>query len=65
VSKVYFYIGYYDEAVTFALLAGLLFEDEPAGEYKETIIGTCLTVRMRLHGQLPKEAEADIISWLS
>jgi 26S proteasome regulatory subunit N2 len=39
VSKVYFYIGYYDEAVTFALQAGGRFEDEPSGEYKETIIG--------------------------
>lgn len=38
-SKVYFYIGYYDEAVTFALRAGLRFEEEPAGEYKETILG--------------------------
>jgi 26S proteasome regulatory subunit N2 len=42
VSKVYFYIGYYDEAVTFALQAGGRFEDEPSGEYKETIIGELL-----------------------
>lgn len=38
-SKVYFYIGYYDEAVSFALKAGQAFGKEPQGEYKETIIG--------------------------
>jgi 26S proteasome regulatory subunit N2 len=38
-SKTYFYIGVLNEAVEFALKAGKAFENEPAGEYKETIIG--------------------------
>jgi 26S proteasome regulatory subunit N2 len=38
-SKTYFYIGIMNEAVEFALKAGKAFENEPTGEYKETIIG--------------------------
>jgi 26S proteasome regulatory subunit N2 len=39
ISKTYFYIGEMSEAVEFALKAGSAFEKEPAGEYRETIIG--------------------------
>lgn len=39
-SKLYHYIGQYDEAVEFALRAGEAFEREQPGEYRETIICT-------------------------
>ena len=44
-SQVYFYLGEYDEALSFALSAGNAFETEErvAGseEYVETVICTC------------------------
>ena len=39
VAKVYYYIGELEEAVLFALKAGKTFEQEPQGEFRETIIG--------------------------
>lgn len=43
ISKIYFYMGFQDEAVEFALKAGVAFEKESEGEYRETIIGSsCL-----------------------
>ncbi|TYJ57313.1 hypothetical protein B9479_002046 [Cryptococcus floricola] len=42
ISKIYFYMGFQDEAVEFALKAGSAFEKESEGEYKETIISGCL-----------------------
>lgn len=41
-SKVYFYLGERDEAVEFALRAAAAFEQEPYGEFKETIIAGCI-----------------------
>ena len=41
-SKVYYYLGEYDEALSFALGAGSAFENDPRGpgseEYVETIV---------------------------
>ncbi|WVQ86283.1 hypothetical protein IAT38_008451 [Cryptococcus sp. DSM 104549] len=42
ISKIYFYMGEQTEAVGMALRAGVAFEKEPEGEYKETIISGCL-----------------------
>ena len=42
IAKTYFYIGEPAEAVEFALKAGPAFEKEPAGEFRETIIGQLL-----------------------
>ncbi|WWD20908.1 hypothetical protein CI109_105386 [Kwoniella shandongensis] len=43
ISKIYFYMGYLDEAVEFALKAGVAFEKEQSGgEFRETIIAGCL-----------------------
>ncbi len=42
ISKVYFYMNIQDEAVEFALSAGSAFQQEPEGEYRETIIAGCL-----------------------
>ncbi|WVQ77147.1 hypothetical protein IAR50_006830 [Cryptococcus sp. DSM 104548] len=42
ISKIYFYMGFQDEAVEFALKAGSTFEKESEGEYKETIVAGCL-----------------------
>ncbi|WWC92551.1 uncharacterized protein L201_007510 [Kwoniella dendrophila CBS 6074] len=42
ISKIYFYMGYLDEAVEFALKAGTSFEKEKEGEFRETIISGCL-----------------------
>ena len=39
ISKVYFYMNIQEEAVEFALLAGVAFQQELEGEYRETIIG--------------------------
>ena len=39
ISKTYFYLGELIEAVEFALRAGSVFEKEPQGEFRETIIG--------------------------
>jgi len=39
ISKVYFYMNIQEEAVEFALLAESAFQQEPEGEYRETIIG--------------------------
>ncbi|WWD07181.1 hypothetical protein V865_005278 [Kwoniella europaea PYCC6329] len=42
ISKIYYYMGYLDEAVEFALKAGGAFEKEKEGEFRETIISGCL-----------------------
>ncbi|AFR98402.2 26S proteasome regulatory subunit N2 [Cryptococcus neoformans C23] len=42
ISKIYFYMGFQDEAVEFALKAGVAFGKESEGEYRETIIAGCL-----------------------
>ena len=42
ISKVYFYMNIQEEAVEFALSAGSAFQQEPEGEYRETIIAGCL-----------------------
>nr|XP_019007714.1 26S proteasome regulatory subunit N2 [Kwoniella pini CBS 10737]OCF46495.1 26S proteasome regulatory subunit N2 [Kwoniella pini CBS 10737] len=42
ISKIYFYMGYLEEAVEFALKAGSSFEKEKEGEFRETIISGCL-----------------------
>jgi 26S proteasome regulatory subunit N2 len=39
VSKIYHYIGLVPDSVDFALKAGVAFEKEPAGEYRDAIIG--------------------------
>lgn len=45
ISKIYFYMGFQDEAVEFALKAGVAFGKESEGEYRETIIGSsCLVL---------------------
>ena len=56
-SKVYYYLGEYDEALSFALGAGSAFEAEArdynSGEYVETVI--CMShVSLRLHGHANK-----------
>ncbi|WWC64974.1 uncharacterized protein I303_107588 [Kwoniella dejecticola CBS 10117] len=42
ISKIYYYMGYLEEAVEFALRAGASFEKEKEGEFRETIISGCL-----------------------
>ncbi|OCF35997.1 26S proteasome regulatory subunit N2 [Kwoniella heveanensis BCC8398] len=42
ISKIYYFMGYLDEAVEFALKAGTAFEKEQSGEFRETIIAGCL-----------------------
>ncbi|KAK4689650.1 26S proteasome regulatory subunit N2, partial [Tremellales sp. Uapishka_1] len=41
-AKIYFYLGLQDEAVEFALRAGEVFEHEPEGEFRQTVIAGCL-----------------------
>lgn len=47
-SKVYYYLGEYDDALSFALGAGNAFNEESrtpgSEEYIETIVCTCLPV---------------------
>jgi 26S proteasome regulatory subunit N2 len=38
-SKVYYYLGEYDEALSFALSAGDLFDPTERTEYTETLTG--------------------------
>ncbi|WVR08800.1 hypothetical protein IAU60_005858 [Kwoniella sp. DSM 27419] len=42
ISKIYFYMGFLDESVEFALKAGAAFEKEQSGEFRETVIAGCL-----------------------
>jgi len=41
-SKVYFHLGSFDEALQFALAAGPLFDLSHRNEYVETILAKCL-----------------------
>nr|ODN99779.1 26S proteasome regulatory subunit N2 [Cryptococcus depauperatus CBS 7855] len=47
ISKIYFYMGFQDEAVEFALKAGTAFERELEGEYRETIICRFMSLYIR------------------
>ncbi len=65
-SKVYYYLGEYEEALSFALGAGNAFEAESrapgSGEYVETVVCEYLYVNLHPHtfdlAQLPCSAKA-------
>jgi 26S proteasome regulatory subunit N2 len=43
-SKVYYYLGEYDESLSFALGASDLFDPSAKTEYTETLTGKCLII---------------------
>lgn len=69
-SKVYYYLGEYDEALSFALGAGSAFEAEArdfnSGEYVETVICTSLSTashrRANKHALSPSQSHRQIHS---
>ncbi|GBE77828.1 26S proteasome regulatory subunit rpn2 [Sparassis crispa] len=64
-SKVYYFLGEYDEALSFALGAGTAFEAESrtlgAEEYVETVISKAIDkyIKARSHEQSEKEGKID------
>lgn len=64
ISKIYFYMGFQDEAVEFALKAGVAFEKEPEGEYRETIIGSSYLVFAGGRNGYADSVWLDFYSWM-
>lgn len=59
VSKVYYYLGEYDEALLFALSSGPKFLHDKNSDYKETLIFKCIDTFIHKSAELYKNPKAD------
>ncbi len=60
-SKVYYFLGEYDEALSFALSAGVAFEAEShtpgSEEYRETVICECKFIPLAIAVLIPSRSK--------